>query len=264
MQQHRVSVCIATYKRPASLSRLLESLARLQGFQSDEVEILVVDNDATGSAGKVCESIAANCKFRLRYEIETEQNIARARNRGVTGASGTYCAFVDDDEWVSPSWLTAHVGMLEANHLSGTFGPVRPSFEVEPPRWIVEGGYFARNVLLPEGEIHLITGNACLRRESLLKSPLFDEDLGLSGGEDTALFEWMSENGFSFGLCPEAEATEFIPEEKGTLSYLLRRAFRGGQAYVFLLFRRNRLKAVFRVLLGVAQLAILPCVSLLM
>ncbi|MGB5874829.1 MAG: hypothetical protein WBH56_14000, partial [Bacteroidota bacterium] len=48
------------------------------------------------------------------------------------------------------------------------------------------------------------------------------------------------------------------------LSYLLRRAFRGGQAYVFLLFRRNRLKAVFRVLLGVAQLAILPCVSLLM
>ena len=199
MRTPLVSICIATYKRHDGLGRLLESISHIEGFRDEDVEIHIVDNDEGESGREIFDTHASMCRFRMQYQVEVKQNIARARNRGIAAASGMYCAFVDDDETVSPSWLKAHVNMLETTQLNGTFGPVVPCYEVEPPEWIVQGGYYARNTLLPPGRIHFITGNACLRRDSLLESPLFDESMGLSGGSDTALFEWMSRNGFSFG-----------------------------------------------------------------
>ena len=45
-----VSVCVATYRRPESLARLLESLARLKLAEGPTLEILIVDNDPQRSA----------------------------------------------------------------------------------------------------------------------------------------------------------------------------------------------------------------------
>jgi GT2 family glycosyltransferase len=49
MRPH-VSICIATYRRPRGLARLLDSLERLKLPPDLVVETIVVDNDAEGSA----------------------------------------------------------------------------------------------------------------------------------------------------------------------------------------------------------------------
>ena len=49
------SVCVATFRRPEGLSRLLRSLEVQQG-EVPSFEVIVVDNDDEGSAAAICET----------------------------------------------------------------------------------------------------------------------------------------------------------------------------------------------------------------
>src|SRR4051794_3771547 len=96
-----VLVAIATYRRPGELARLLTSL-KGTGELDALVHVLVVDNDAAGSA----RSVVVQSPTTATYVVEPQPGIAAARNRALDEAEG-YDAiiFVDDDEWVDESWL---------------------------------------------------------------------------------------------------------------------------------------------------------------
>lgn len=47
------SICIATYKRPELLKKLLESLSKQELPESVEIEVIIVDNDKSESAREV-------------------------------------------------------------------------------------------------------------------------------------------------------------------------------------------------------------------
>jgi glycosyltransferase involved in cell wall biosynthesis len=52
----RVSICIATYGRPQGLFALLGALdAQIFEAESPEIRVVVVDNDAGGSARPICD-----------------------------------------------------------------------------------------------------------------------------------------------------------------------------------------------------------------
>ena len=59
-----ISVCIASYKRPEGLNRLLTGLNKLtfKKCETPEIEVIIVDNDVTGSASKVCTNQLLNFK----------------------------------------------------------------------------------------------------------------------------------------------------------------------------------------------------------
>ena len=98
-----ISVCIATYRRLERLEALLSDLSRQQLLPS---EVIVVDNDAEGTARAVVERcLAARPPFPIRYDIQPQKNIALTRNRTVELASREWLAFVDDDERAPDSWL---------------------------------------------------------------------------------------------------------------------------------------------------------------
>jgi glycosyltransferase involved in cell wall biosynthesis len=235
MQKANISICIATHKRPLLLSELLDSIAGQDiGSQEFCLEIVVVDNDRNGSAGEVVKDFAQwHPQLLVTYEIEPKQNIALARNKSVSMASGEYIAFIDDDEHACPEWLARLYTCMQEHGADAVFGPVLPVLPDDCPGWIKKGNFFSRKIL-PDG--HPVnrgrTGNALVRATWLRAMALpFNPRFGLSGGSDFDFFYRILNNGAK--LCASEFAVVYEKVEPGRLrlSWLLGRALRGGQVY---------------------------------
>ena len=224
-----VSICVDSFQRPRGLARLLESLARQKLPTGLEIEIIVVDNDAEGSAAPVL------ARFRealpLRSFVEPRRNIAHARNRALTEARGSWLAFLDDDEEADEDWLAAYWSRLESGEdADGWFGPVLPRTEEPHDGWLEIEHFYARPRHASGcslGLADLRTGNAFVRR-SLFQVRRFDPDFGGCGGEDTEVFGRLLRAGSCFRWCDEARVAEYLPAERLRLGWLVQRAFRGG------------------------------------
>src|SRR5690348_2865186 len=119
-----ISVCIATYRRQDRLDALLSDLSRQRLLPS---EVIVVDNDAAGTARTVVERrCESGPPFPIRYDIQPEKNIALTRNRTVELASGEWLAFVDDDERAPDFWLAGLAEAVTQYAADGVLGPVDP------------------------------------------------------------------------------------------------------------------------------------------
>jgi hypothetical protein len=59
----------------------------------------------------------------------------------------------------------------------------------------------------------------------------FDPRYGLSGSEDTEFLQRLWRGGASLVWCQEAGLTEYVPEERLTVRWLLERGFWTGQSY---------------------------------
>ncbi|HEX6911670.1 MAG TPA: glycosyltransferase, partial [Longimicrobium sp.] len=140
----RVAVCVPTHRRPESLRRLLLALdAQALPAPAPEVEVLVVDNDAAGSARAVAEACAPLLRWPLRYAVEPERGISAARNRLAALAGGAeWLAWVDDDEEPEPGWLAALLRAAAAHGADAVAGPVLPRFAAPPPPWVLRGRFF--------------------------------------------------------------------------------------------------------------------------
>jgi succinoglycan biosynthesis protein ExoM len=235
----RVSVCVATYRRPQGLARLLAGLDRatFELHPPSELEVVVVDNDAERSAEALCREVGGRFRWRLEYVVETRRGIAHARNRAIQRASplADFIAFVDDDEVPAPSWLDELLRAQATCRADVVFGPVLPYFETDVPPWILEGRFFERR-RYPTGH-RLEYGGA---GNSLISAPLlrergfrFDERLGLTGGEDTLMFRRMSRAGYTMVWADRAIVHEWIPPSRATARWVLQRAYRLGTTWSF-------------------------------
>ena len=232
-----VDVCIATYRRPQLLGQLLDALAQ-QDAPGWRLRIVVVDNDRDGSAAPVAQAWRGAHDIELVYAIEPEQNIALARNRAIGLSTGCRIAFLDDDEVPAPGWLQAILGCMEHYRADVVFGPVESVLPPDAPRWA------RRCFSKPERATgtpvtHGGAGNVAFRRAVLGgRGDPFDPTFGLTGGEDTDWFYRLHLAGRSMVWCAEALATEAVPDTRLRLSWLRRRAFRGGQTYYRVFVRR--------------------------
>jgi glycosyltransferase involved in cell wall biosynthesis len=250
-----VSICIATYRRPEGLSRLLDSLDRLKLSIGTQVEIIVVDNDCEKSAASVVESRSGSLEP-IQYCVEPRQNIALARNRALSEASGEWVLFIDDDEVADENWISEYLKLVEREPCDGAFGPVLARLEEVVTPWLdVETFYTRRRhqtcERLAAGD--LSTSNALVRR-SLFDEHSFDPAYGLTGGSDSELFGRMLRSGAQFLWCDEALVVEFIPPERHRFGWLAQRAFRGGLVHTRLSRSVARGGSVGRVIRVLAQL----------
>ena len=228
MRPH-VSICIATYRRPRGLARLLDSLERLKLPPELVVETIVVDNDADGSASSIAQSRSESLHPFL-YCIEPRQNIAHARNRALSEARGEWMMFIDDDEAADEAWISEYLALVDREECDGAFGPVLAELEELATPWLdIETFYTRRSYSTgtPVGLADLYTSNALLHRR-LFDDRGFDPSFGLTGGSDSEFFQRMQIYGAHFLWCDEARVVEFIPPERHRLGWLSQRAFRGG------------------------------------
>jgi len=229
----RIAICVPSYRRPRGLFALLGSLDGLafDGPMPD-LFVVVVDNDAAGSARAVCDNARSWLRHPLRYVQEKRRGIPAARNAAVAAAlDSDWIAFVDDDETPEPRWLEELLRVQQAYVADVVTGPVLPRFAETPPRWIVEGGLFAPE-LLDEGHVlrTAYTNNLLVRtRELASLATLFDERLQ-PNGEDTELFGRLALGGARVIWAPGAVVHELVPPERARLRWVLARAFHIGVA----------------------------------
>jgi len=255
----KISVCIATYRRPDRLAVLLEDLLQ-QELPPDEV--VVVDNDAAGSARTIIEQRRAlGCSFALHYSIQPERNIALTRNHTVHASSGEWLAFVDDDERAPRAWLRQLLAAASAFQADGVLAPVEPQVPPSAPAWIRHGKFFdwphvPTGTLVPTSMLRF--GNVLLRGAPLRALPgPFDPAFGLSTGEDQDLLMRLIATGAKVIWCDEAIVWEPIEKKRLSLRWLLQRALSGGQHFARLAIqgRHGRVNFAQRALMLLRWLA---------
>lgn len=255
------SIVIPSYRRPAGLARTLAGCLAQQGIDSS-VEIVVVDNDAAGSAEPVVAQIAKNAAVPIRYVLEDRPGISHARNTGVAAASGRFVVFIDDDEVPVPSWLAAFLATIRRSSADLVVGPVYPQF-ADPAADAYRHRKYTRDAQAPTGTRLLRwagIGNTILDKERCFAGDApFDPALGLTGGEDTVFLHQLLRRGRVLLWCAEAVVRETVPGDRIDWRYMLRRAFRGGQSATFVctvVDPPETLRAVRMMLVGAVQLAV--------
>jgi succinoglycan biosynthesis protein ExoM len=249
-----LSVCIATYKRLDRLDALLGDVER-QELRPDE--IIIVDNDAAGSARAVVEArVQSGYPLTIRYEVQPERNISLTRNRTVHLASGDWLAFVDDDERVPAHWLRLLMEAAETFAADAVLAPVEPQIPDSAPRWIRRGRFYewprlASGAVVPDSNLRF--GNALLRGAVLRAEPgPFDPSFRLSTGEDGEMLLRLRNNrNARIVWCDEAPVQEPVEPKRLSLRWLLQRALSGGQHFARLAMqgRYKRVGPLDRVLL---------------
>lgn len=233
-----ISLCIATYRRPERLGALLDDLVKQQHLPS---EVVVVDNDAAGSARAVVDRRRdRGAPFPIHYAIQPVKNISLTRNRTVELANGDWIAFIDDDERAPSAWLGQLAGTVMRYAADGALGPVEPIVPTHAPAWIRRGSFYdwARmktGAVIPLNKLRF--GNVLLRGALLREAAApFDPSYGLTGGEDGDLLGRLVQRGARVVWCDEAIVHEPVEAARLSLRWLLLRALRGGQD-----FARHRL-----------------------
>ena len=159
-----ISLCIATYRRADRLQILLDDLVCQRRPPN---EVVVVDNDATGSARSVVERRRElGTPFPIHYDIQPVKNISLTRNRTVELASGDWIAFIDDDERAPAAWLAQLNDAANRYNADGVLGPVSHIQRVVEPL-----------VLVPEREVPI--EDSCQNPGAVLRQDISRQARGL-------------------------------------------------------------------------------------
>jgi glycosyltransferase involved in cell wall biosynthesis len=106
--QPLVSVIIPAYQAAEHIASALESVLA-QTFSSYEI---VVINDGSSDTPQLLE-VLRPYQDRIRYLEQHNQGPSAARNAGIRAAEGSYVAFLDSDDYWSPSYLAEQIQVLE-------------------------------------------------------------------------------------------------------------------------------------------------------
>jgi glycosyltransferase involved in cell wall biosynthesis len=224
-------VAVLTYRRTDWLPALLSELEAQAATVDPRADVVVVDNDPAASAADVVGEWAGRG---IRYVHEPRPGISAARNRALAAADGAdLLIFIDDDEMPSPGWLARLVDAWSGWGCAAVAGPVPAQFLGPADAWVSGSGVFDRR-RLPTGTrvSGAGAGNLLLDLRQVRALGLsFDERFGLTGGEDTLFTHDLVHRGAEIRWCDEAEAIEFIPVERLTRTWVLRRSFRSGSSW---------------------------------
>ena len=233
-----VSICIATYKRPEGLKRLILGLNQLtfSTIAPPDIEIIIADNDATASARAFCEEVRSQIRWDLNYSVEPEPGVTYARNRTISNAadSTNFIVMIDDDEVPDPRWLEQLLKVQAEFSADIVTGPVHPHFEdPNTPDWIIKGQFFEMRTYETGHLLNVaFTGNVLIRVECLKGlNPVFDHRFAFKGGEDSYLFMKLFSMEYKIVWAQEATIQEWIPTSRTQLSWILKRNFWGWSSY---------------------------------
>lgn len=232
MTAPKISVIIATFRRPDGLLQAVKSVAA-QTYDLSAIELIVCDNAPEGDAKSAIEAFAASVAFPVIYLHAKEPGVANARNLALSAAKGEFIAFLDDDEEAMPQWLVELLRVQAAFECDVVFGPVKARLLADAKHYKPYfEAFFSR--FGPDTDQVLSSyygcGNSLIKRDVLPKTyEIFSVSRNAIGGEDDVLFQSLYDQKCSFGWAANAVVFEDVPPSRSRLSYTLRRAFAFGQ-----------------------------------
>lgn len=236
----KVAVVVITYKRPEGLLKLLSELKRqdLSGIPVAELDVVVVDNDPLGSALRTVkdfERSGPGGSVRIVYLHEPRQGIPLARNRGMFHAlaNSEYFAFIDDDEYPTPTWMRNLLTTAIELYSDAVLGPVDPVYPEGTPGWIRHSRVFEGWKHDDRSQIgEAATNNVLLRSEFLRKWRIeFDVRMKSSGGSDYRFFRQCVQAGMVINWSSKAGVFEDIPRTRTNLRWMMQRQVRLGNTF---------------------------------
>jgi len=191
-----ISVIVCSYNGAGTIRDCFEGLLRLD---YPSFEVIVVDDGSTDETATITREYG----FRL---IQTEnRGLASARNTGLAAAHGEIVAYIDDDAYPDPHWLTYlgatfmrtdHVGVGGPNLPPPGDGPIAECVANAP------GGPV--HVLLSDREAEHIPGcNMAFRRSALMEIGGCDPQFR-AAGDDVDLCWRLQQRGGTLGFSPAA------------------------------------------------------------
>jgi glycosyltransferase involved in cell wall biosynthesis len=231
----KITAILCTYNRCRTLAKALESAAALKLPESEEWEVLVVDNNSNDCTHAVVEDFCRRYPARFRYLFEPHQGKSHALNAGIREAHGDILAFMDDDVTVEPTWLHNLTNPLHERDWAGTGGRILPQRTFTPPPWLsfkerYALGPFALFDLGPQagelGEPPFGT-NMAFRKEMFEKYGGFRTDLGPCPGaspqksEDSEFGHRLLAAGERLRYEPSAIVYHAVPESRLQKKYFL-------------------------------------------
>lgn len=265
MDKKQIAICIATYKRPGLLRKLITSIFG-QSVPTPfpfMASVIVCDNDESLSAQDVCDECSQMERpwwmNGFRYLGCREKGLVNVRNFLVEAAleeDADFVLFVDDDEYVCGTWLHAMMQSYESTHADVVFGPVLAYFENEPEKTLAK--HFDRPVP-QEGSPcgTLMTGNTLISASVFRERNFrFDSRFNLTGGEDTYLGYMIERSGGRMINSSKAVAYEYIPASRLNISWIMTRNARGASTWLTIRMAENKAKYIAYAMMKIVALSL--------
>jgi len=234
-----VSIVICTLDRATQLANAIRSILG-QDCDPRRYEIVVVDNcsrDRTPEVVKEFQIHAAN----VRYVYEGRLGLSTARNRGTAESRAPIVAFFDDDGTADPGWLEALLEVFREDAGAGAAGGlIEVGWPAEKPEWMpmdFQGYYGAcdygnqrRHLTFPQ---YPYGANMMIRRQILEAIGGFNDELGAKGtnimqGDELDVFQRLFAMNTRVVYEPRAVVHHWVPTERVSRKWLLRRAYKHG------------------------------------
>ena len=192
----RVSVVVCTYNGSRTIRDCLEALARLD---YPNYEVIVVDDGSTDATVAIAEEYA--CRL-----IRTgNHGLASARNTGLAAATGELIAYLDDDAYPDPHWLTYLAATFLSTSHAAVGGPnIAPPADGPIAQCVARAPGGPVHVLLTDRDAEHIPGcNMAFRRACLEAIGGFDPQFR-TAGDDVDVCWRLQERGWTLGFSPAA------------------------------------------------------------
>lgn len=242
MENKKISVVVRTYKRTSVLRECITELME-QTLPSGEFEILVIDNDPSGSAKEIVEEASFPKKsIFIKYFVVPVQSASRTANKGIQESQGDIVAFIDDDAIPAENWLEEIRRSFEKDDVKIAGGKILLCQEEFLPGWVNEpikkmlgkldiGKTFRK---MSNKEFPLLM-NFAARREVFEKVGLFPEKLGYQerkplGGEETAFAIAAGKKGYDVYYNPAMAVYHQIQHKKSKRLFFIKKKFWEGRA----------------------------------
>jgi glycosyltransferase involved in cell wall biosynthesis len=251
------SILVCTYNPEQQIfHRVLSSIASLIVPEGIQVECIIVDNNSSTPIDSLhyVQEFLHDCPW-AKVIQEPKQGLTFARISGVQTSESPFVIFIDDDNEVLPSYLTALIDLFSNYPSVGAWGPGNVTVEFLG----IVSSWFSKNFQSIFQENHIkclqygyvpeawtsfypIGTGLAVRREVLEKyctaiesGSLRSSDRkgkALSSGGDIQIVWEAIKMGYSAGICPTLAVNHLIPSNRSNLDYVKRLKFGTESSYL--------------------------------
>lgn len=192
----RVSVVVCSYNGARTIRDTLEGLTRLN---YPDYEVIVVDDGSKDATAAIARG------YDVRLISTPNRGLSNARNTGLEAATGEIVAYIDDDAWPDPDWLTYLAATFRTTPHAGVGGPnLPPPGDGAVAACVANSPGGPNHVLLSDREAEHIPGcNMAFRRDALLAIGGFDPRFRVAGDDVDVCWRLQAAGG-TLGFHPGA------------------------------------------------------------
>lgn len=250
-----ISVIIPTYNRSHLLPLTLDSFLA-QNYPHDRFELIVSDNNSSDTTHEVVAQYVVNSAVSVRYIFEQRQGVHYARNSAAIVAQGEILYFTDDDMIAEPDLLKSLIPVFSLDPMIGVAtGRILPRFEIQPPEWVercLTNAYLSltdkdrpEQLVVSLSDTMVYSCHQAILREVFFKAGGFNPENTAGvwiGDGETGLNIKIKALGCRFAYTSTSIIHHIIPEERMTLSYLVKRIGNQGFCDSYTEYRTHRRK----------------------